>query len=79
MNEHYELKICGLTRSLKKVQIAPNLLIASFVMLGDTQMIEKCADALFEKMKEINEIDMLVCPEAKGIPLTHRSCCASWR
>ncbi|MEN6380311.1 MAG: phosphoribosyltransferase family protein [Synergistaceae bacterium] len=71
MNKHYELKICGLTRSLKKVQVAPNLVIASFVMLGDTQMIEKSADALFNKMKEIKEIDMLVCPEAKGIPLTH--------
>ncbi len=71
MNEHYELKICGLIRNLKKVQVAPNLVIASFVMLGDTQMIEKSADALFNKMKEIKEIDMLVCPEAKGIPLTH--------
>jgi len=71
MNEYYELKICGLTRSLKKVKVTPNLVIASFVMLGDTQMIEKCADALFEKMSVISEIDMLVCPEAKGIPLTH--------
>jgi adenine phosphoribosyltransferase len=71
MIEFYELKICGLTRSLKKVKVAPNLAIASFVMLGDTQMIEKCADALFEKMSVISEIDMLVCPEAKGIPLTH--------
>ena len=71
MNEHYELKICGLVRNLKKVQVAQNLVIASFVMLGDTQLIEKCADALIEKMKVISGIDMLVCPEAKGIPLTH--------
>lgn len=71
MNGHYELKICGLVRNLKKVQVAPNLVIASFVMLGDTQLIEKCADELFDKMKRIKDIDMLVCPEAKGIPLTH--------
>lgn len=67
----YTLKICGVTRELKKVLVAPNLVIASFVMLGDTELIEKSADALFEKMKKIGQIDMLVCPEAKGIPLTH--------
>ncbi|MDD4159499.1 MAG: phosphoribosyltransferase family protein [Synergistaceae bacterium] len=71
MNEHYELKICGLQRNLKKVRVKPDLAIASFVMLGDTYLIEKCADALFDKMKGIKGIDMLVCPEAKGIPLTH--------
>lgn len=71
MNEYYKLEICGIVRNLKKIQVAPNLVIASFVMLGDTQLIEKCADELFDKMKSIKEIDMLVCPEAKGIPLTH--------
>ena len=71
MNEYYELKICGLVRKLKKVKVAPDLVIASFVMLGDTQLIEKCADELFDKMKDIKDLDMLVCPEAKGIPLTH--------
>ena len=71
MNEYYKLKICGLTRDLKKVQVAPHLVIASFVMLGDTQLIEKTADALVEKAKKMGRIDMLVCPEAKGIPLTH--------
>lgn len=71
MNDHYELKICGLIRNLKKVHVAPNLVIASFVMLGDTELIERSADALYEKMKGMEKIDMLVCPEAKGIPLTH--------
>ena len=71
MNEYYTLNTCGITRRLKKVQVAPNLVIASFVMLGDTELIEKSADVLFEKMKKIGKIDMLVCPEAKGIPLTH--------
>ena len=71
MNDHYELNICGISRSLKKVQVTPNLVIASFVMLGDTELIERCADALHEKMKNMEKIDMLVCPEAKGIPLTH--------
>ena len=71
MNETYTLHVAGLTRELKKVRVAPNLRIASFVMLGDAGLIEKCADALYEKIKKLGEIDMLVCPEAKGIPLTH--------
>ena len=71
MNETYTLHVAGLTRELKKVRVAPSLRIASFVMLGDTGLIEKCADALYEEIKKLGEIDMLVCPEAKGIPLTH--------
>ena len=68
MNESYTLHVAGLVRELKKVRIAPDLRIASFVMLGDTRLIEKCADALYEKIKGLGDINMLVCPEAKGIP-----------
>lgn len=71
MESYYTLKLCGLERKLKKIQVAPNLAIASFVMLGDTELIEKSADALYKKIKERGPVDLLVCPEAKGIPLTH--------
>lgn len=71
MSGYYTLELCGLKRELKKIKVAPNLVIASFVMLGDTELVEKSADAIFEKMKGIGKIDILVCPEAKGIPLTH--------
>ena len=71
MAEFYTLHLCGITRELKKVRVAPHLTIASFVMLGDTQLIEKAADALLEKIRGLGRIDMLVCTEAKGIPLTH--------
>ena len=71
MAEFYTLHVAGLTRELKKVRVAPHLTIASFVMLGDTQLIEKAAEALLEKIRALGQIDMLVCPEAKGIPLTH--------
>jgi adenine phosphoribosyltransferase len=70
MSDLYELNLCGLSRSLRKVRVAPALSIASFVMLGDTEMIERCADALVERLPR-EGLDMLVCPEAKGIPLTH--------
>ncbi|KEJ92929.1 phosphoribosyltransferase family protein [Synergistes jonesii] len=70
MYETYTLHVAGLTRELKKVRVAPSLRIASFVMLGDTRLIERCADALYEKIKD-GGAEILVCPEAKGIPLTH--------
>lgn len=70
MDNFYELNLCGLTRPLKKIRISPELSIASFVMLGDTELIERCADALAERLPK-EGLDLLVCPEAKGIPLTH--------
>jgi adenine phosphoribosyltransferase len=37
-------------------------------MLGDTELVEKSAAALYEKLPKYI-IDILVCPEAKAIPL----------
>jgi len=73
-DEFYELKIAGLTRKLPKVKINDELAIASFVMFGDTELVERCALHLSihpDFPKEVNAIDILVCPEAKAIPLTH--------
>lgn len=70
MHDVYELHLCGLVRSLPKVRVAPDLSIASFVMLGDTELIERCAESLVERLPRQHP-DFLVCPEAKGIPLTH--------
>lgn len=70
MSDVYELHLCGLVRSLPKVRVAPDLSIASFVMLGDTELIEACAEALAARFPR-QGLDLLVCPEAKGIPLTH--------
>ena len=71
-DEFYELKVAGLTRKLPKVKINDKLAIASFVMLGDTELIEKCADALFYQLDTRKlDIDIIVVPEAKGIALAH--------
>lgn len=72
MEQTYKLRVAGIERDLRVVPISDSLSIASFVMLGDTELVEKCADALYEKVKPFkDEVDYLVCPEAKGIPLTH--------
>lgn len=69
MENFYELHVAGITRKLKKIRVSEDITIASFVMLGDTELIEKTAEALCPMLPE--GIDFLVCPEAKGIPLTH--------
>ena len=48
--------------------------IASFVMLGDVELNNKCAKLLMNKVRSkglMDEFDMLVAIEAKGIALTH--------
>jgi len=68
--DSYELSIAGLTRTLPLVEVAPGVRIASFVMLGDTALVEAVAAALADR-PEMKGVELLVCPEAKAIPLTH--------
>ena len=73
-NEFYELNGAGLVRKLPKVKINDELAIASFVMLGDTKLTESCALYLTNHPdfpKGDNDIDVVICPEAKAIPLVH--------
>ena len=71
--ETYTLNVAGLQRELPKVQINDELAIASFVMFGDTELIEACAEQLVlqEGFPSKDEIDILCSPEAKSIPLVH--------
>ena len=71
--ETYTLNVAGLQRELPKVKIHDELTIASFVMFGDTQLVEKCAIHIIThpNFPKDDEIDYLICPEAKAIPLIH--------
>ena len=42
--------------------------IAAFIMFGDVELTEKCAEALLEKAPEF---DYILTPEAKSIPLAY--------
>lgn len=66
--EKYTLKLCGLIRELPLVEVAPGLKIASFVILGDTELVCRVAP---EIVKRLPEVDAIVSAEAKGIPLVH--------
>jgi len=62
----YTLQVAGITRELPIVKISDDLAIASFVILGDTELV--CAAAA-QLVKKLPPVDILVTAEAKGIPL----------
>lgn len=62
----YSIEVAGVKRELPIIQISDKLSIASFVILGDTEIV--CASAE-EIVKRLPEVDILVTAEAKGIPL----------
>ncbi|PKM89812.1 MAG: adenine phosphoribosyltransferase [Firmicutes bacterium HGW-Firmicutes-12] len=64
--QYYNLKVANLERKLPIIRIADSLEIASFVILGDAELV---INAAFELKKKIPEVDYLITAEAKGIPL----------
>lgn len=67
--QKYELNVAGLKRYLPFVDINDELAFASFVVISDTELIEKCAPLL---AKKIGECDAIVTAEAKGIALAYK-------
>lgn len=68
--EYYTLELCGLSRQLPLVFVGKNTKLASFSLLGDTQLINKVADEFEKNLKKI-EFDYLVGPEVKVVPLIY--------
>ena len=66
--EYYTLDLCGLTRKLPLVFVGKNTRLASFSLLGDTELTEKIAKKFTEMLKPVQH-DILVCPEVKAVPL----------
>ena len=69
--QYYTLEVAGLTRQLPIMQVSENLCIASFVILGDCELVTKAAPLLEKKLPEV---DYIVTAEAKGIPLVNELC-----
>ena len=72
MFDTYRLHVCGLKRDLPLIRIGDDFAFARFVISGDTELIEKAAEAIIAHpdFPKYN-IDVLVCHEAKAVPLTH--------
>ena len=66
----YTLHVAGLARELPVVTLNEELAIASFVMLGDTELVDRCAEALSARLFGL-DWDLAVGAEAKVIPLLH--------
>lgn len=68
--EFYELTLCGLKRKLPLTNISKNTKLAQFSILGDVELVDKLADTIADKLRTF-EIDYVVGPEVKVVPLIH--------
>ena len=64
----YRIKVAGVERDLPLCPISDTLNIAAFVLFGDVELTEKCAEALSAIAPEH---DVMITAESKGIPLIH--------
>ncbi len=68
--ETYTVTIEGVTRELPLFAVAPQIRIAVFNLLGDTEIITAAARGLAAQLENI-ESDVLVTAETKSIPLIY--------
>lgn len=66
----YPIDIAGVHRELPLFEIKPGIKIAILNILGDTEFVQACANALVERLEAI-DYDVIVTAEAKSIPLAH--------
>ena len=64
----YTVEIRGVTRELPLFAVSPQLRIAVFNLLGDTEAVRAAADGLAEKLAHV-PADALVTAETKSVPL----------
>jgi adenine phosphoribosyltransferase len=69
-SETYAVEVAGLRRDLRLFEIKPGLKIAILNILGDTELVQACAEELAKKLNGL-DYDLLVTAEAKSIPLVH--------
>ncbi len=67
----YRMKVAGVERDLKLCPIGENLNIGAFILFGDIELTERCAEELY---KRAPEHDVMITAESKGIPLIHAMC-----
>lgn len=66
----YPLKIGTIERKLPIVSLGRGIKVASFNLLGDSEMVEVIASKMARKLAKI-DFDFLVGPEVKVVPLLH--------
>jgi adenine phosphoribosyltransferase len=68
--ETYPVEVAGVKRELRLFAIKPGVRIAILNILGDTELVQAAGKELAEKLRPF-DLDALVTPEAKSIPLAH--------
>ena len=66
--KEYSMELCGVERTLPFIPINETMAFASFVILGDTELVSACAPKLAEM---IGDVDAVLTAEAKGIALAY--------
>lgn len=66
--KYYRLKVAGYERDLPLCPLSDKLMIAAFVIFGDTELTCACATEL---LKLAPAHDVMITAESKGIPLIH--------
>jgi adenine phosphoribosyltransferase len=69
-NETYPVEVAGVKRDLRLFTIKPGVTIAILNILGDTELVQAVSRELAQKLAGYN-LDLLVTPEAKSIPLAY--------
>ena len=68
---YYRIHVAGLERDLPLCPISDTMQIGAFVLFGDVELTERCAEELYQKAPEH---DVMITAESKGIPLIHAMC-----
>ncbi|GLV48019.1 adenine phosphoribosyltransferase [Thermus sp. LT1-2-5] len=63
------MEIAGVKRELPIVQVGPDVAVALLNLLGDTELTEAAAEELAKRLP--SEVETLVTPEVKAVPLAH--------
>ncbi len=66
----YPIEIAGLYRELPLFEVQPGLRIAILNILGDTELVQACANVLAEKLSTF-DYAVIATAEAKSIPLAY--------
>lgn len=68
--EVHSVEVAGVKRDLPLFEVAPGLRIAVLNILGDTEFVQACAEALAKRLENV-AFELIVTAEAKSIPLAH--------
>ena len=70
--EYYKLQVCGLTRNLPLIAVGRHTKMAALSILGDIELVDALTEEMAKKILKLRlNIDFIVGPEVKAVPLVH--------